>query len=402
MANLKRGKMLLETGATEIFSFYTDMLGLIDELGIKDRLVEVDAYLKFHIRSGDGEYDFNYGANPLTLLRNPALSMRSKLRLPSLLPDLFRFKKEVDPCFIETAAYYDDEDLNSYLTRKIGKDFVDGFVAPIFRLFWRWQPEDFSRAYFLAFFAHTLGCKVYTFRDGVGLLTRRLSKLVGVRYGCEVQNARTINRGSSVEVTYTNSDGKWTEQADVLISAVEAFRIPGLIPELSESDKEFFESVQYTQGVSLHYLLKTTVDPHSVIFAKGSTSPLLSFAQVPRNFPGFPEVPDRLWVSLTPEYLERYANKAGTNLDEIARPHVKALYPTLDEDLLEVQTQYEGYYLVLVYPGYIRKLKQFLTSKKQDRQTIHYCGDFLAHPHTGGACASGKRVATQIIEQFTT
>ena len=30
-----------------------------------------------------------------------------------------------------------------------------------------------------------------------------------------------------------------------------------------------------------------------------------------------------------------------------------------------------------------------------------FCGDYLAHPHAGGACASGKRVAEQIGARYS-
>jgi protoporphyrinogen/coproporphyrinogen III oxidase len=401
MGNLQRGRMLLETGATEIFSFYQDMLELIKEVGLTDQLVSADMYSTFHIKDGQREYDFDYSKSPSALLTTPALSTASKLRLPALVPDLLRFKASVDPCLLESAADFDDRDTASYLTDKVGRDFVDGFIAPLFRVFWRWQPEAFSRAYFLTFIAHTLGSRIFTFREGVGTLTRTLASRMDVRYGRSATGILQMPDGSC-RVSYADKDGTAAVvQADAVVVATEAYRVPGLIPELPVADRQFFESVRYTQSMAAHYLLKREVVPCSVIYTVNDPSPVLSYAQVPSGCPGFPGVPSRLWVSLTPEYLASHVNSGGSNLDEITRPHVRQLYPSLDEDLLEAHMQYEGLQLVLVYPGYIKAQRQFLERRAASDGPHFFCGDYLAHPHTGGACASGKRVAEQVIQRYS-
>ena len=399
MANVRCGNMLLETGATEIFSFYKDLLLLVEECGLTDQLVEADVYRCFRIKNNGKEYDFDYGATLLALLMSKALSTASKLRLPALMPDIARFKKNVDPCLIDSAAEYDDMDLQTYLTKKVGRDFSDGFIAPLFRLFWRWQPDAFSRAYFLAFIAHSLGSKIYTFRNGVGTLTQALAERLPVRYNCEVVSV-SPTFGGSVRVEYSAPQGDIVEECDVVVMATEASCISPLIGDLSDADRQFFETVRYTQGMAAHYLLKREIEPRSIIFAADDPSKLLSYAQVPRDFPGFPGVPSRIWASLTPEYLEANIAPDGSNLDEITRPHVEALYPSLEEDLMEAHMQYEGWRLVLIYPGFIREMKRFLDRRKNVDGRYYFCGDYLAHPHTGGACASGKGVARQIIERF--
>ena len=400
MGNVRRGRMLLETGATEIFGFYKDLLQLTGELGLSDQLVSADVYSSFHIKDGEREYDFDYSKSLSALLTTDALSALSKLRLPTLLPDLLRFKSRVDPCLLDSAAEFDDQDTASYLTAKVGRDFVDGFIAPLFRLFWRWQPQAFSRAYFLTFIAHTLGTRIYTFRHGIGALTRELACRLDVRYGCNVSAiSRTAN--GACRVQYTNMQETMVSEADVVVVATEAHRVPGLIPDLPEPDRRFFASVRYTQGMAAHYLLKREVAPRSIIYTVNDPSPLLSYAQIPSRFPGFPEVPSRLWVSLTPEYLAAHVNQEGSNLDEVTRPHVAKLYPSLEEDLLEAHMQHEGLQLVLVYPGYIRALQEFLQRRAAAAEPYFFCGDYLAHPHAGGACASGKRVAEQIGARYS-
>lgn len=399
MANVRSGHMLLETGATEIFSFYTDLLDLTREIGLADELVEANFYRRFRIMDNGHEHDFDYGAGPLSLLTSKRLSARTKLRLPLLMPDLLHFKNHVDPCFIESAADYDDEDLDSYLSRKVGRDFVDGFIAPLFRLFWRWQPQDFSRAYFLAFVAHTIGSRIYTFRNGVGSLTRALADRLDVRYRAAVTAVERIGDGRC-RVVYHTAEGEQALEADGVVMATPSPAVQAIVRDLSSDDRAFLSAVRYSQGMAVHYLLKRPVEPKSMIYSARDPSKLLSYAQVPAGFPGFPDVPDRLWVSLTPEYLAANVAPHGANLDAITRPHVTKLYPSLEEDLLEVHTQYDGLFLAQVYPGYIRKLRSFLVGQDASRSPIVLCGDYLAHPHTGGACASGRRAARQLLRRL--
>lgn len=399
MANVRKGRMLLETGATEIFSFYRDFLELVAECGLSDQLVECNVFRSFTIRNGKSEYVFDFGKSPLALLFNKNLSFRSRLRLINLIPDLLRFRRRVDPCFLEQAAEFDGTDTRTYLTTTVGADFCERFIAPVFRLFWRWQPNAFSSAYFLTFMAHVLGCKIYTMRDGVGSLTKELASRMDVRLDAEVQSVNQRD-GGGIVASIKRDGVTYQEAADVVIMATEASVAARIVRDLDPAEQEFLQSVRYTQSMAAHYLLKREATPGSIIYAAEDTSRLLSYTQLPSGFPGFPDVPSRLWVSLTPEYLEANVLEDGSNLDELTRPYVKAHYPELERDLLEAHMQYKDLRLVLVYPGYVRKLKAFLDHQRRKTTSVFYCGDYLAHPHAGGACASGRRVSREIVARF--
>ena len=135
MANFRQGRMVLETGASYIFNFYGEMMDLIKELGVEKTLIEIP-YHSVQVVSPDGAHTFSYGSNAFKLLFNPALSFRSKCRLPIVLLELFMARSRIDPDLLESAAGYDDVDMETYLTRKVGRDFVNGFAAPVFRTLW--------------------------------------------------------------------------------------------------------------------------------------------------------------------------------------------------------------------------------------------------------------------------
>ena len=155
----------------------------------------------------------------------------------------------------------------------------------------------------------------------------------------------------------------------------------------------------YSQAMALHYLLKGELEPKFTAYSQDYPGPLGSVSQIPRGLSGSTDSPARLWVTLRPAYVKKHASEHGENLDELTRPLVKKLYPNLDDDLLEVHTQYEGLHLNLAYPGYIKKVRDFLKGQEQSDSGIYFCGDYLGHPHSGGACATGRNVARQIINR---
>lgn len=396
MANFRQGRMVLETGASYIFNFYGEMMDLIKELGVEKTLIEIP-YHSVQVVSPDGAHTFSYGSNAVKLLFNPALSFRSKCRLPVVLLELFMARSRIDPDFVETAAGYDDVDMETYLTRKVGSDFVDGFAAPVFRTLWAWEPHEFTRAYFLAFLAHTMWCRTYTFANGIGFLTKTLAENVNVQLNAEVKNIRKDADGWTVD--YRENENEKTMRSDIIVCACEAFHVPELIDNLTPEQQRFFGGVRYSQAMALHYLLKGELEPKFTAYSQDYPGPLGSISQIPKGLSGSTDSPARLWVTLRPAYVKKHVSERGDNLDELTRPLVKKFYPDLDDDLLEVHTQYEGLHLNLVYPGYIKKVRNFLKGQERSDHGIYFCGDYLGHPHSGGACAAGRKVARQIINR---
>lgn len=88
MANRTAGSLLLETGASVLFNFYTDMRELIRDVGIDERMVALLEGETATVCDGQREYFLSVQASVLQLITCPAMSLRSKLRLPLLLPDL--------------------------------------------------------------------------------------------------------------------------------------------------------------------------------------------------------------------------------------------------------------------------------------------------------------------------
>jgi oxygen-dependent protoporphyrinogen oxidase len=104
MADEMRGSLYAFTGATGLFAFYRDMWSLIDELGLKDKLLAVPALGQGVADNGREVYPMNFNKT-LGMLSHRALSWRSRLRLVRLVPDVLAARRDVDPCLLHTAAH---------------------------------------------------------------------------------------------------------------------------------------------------------------------------------------------------------------------------------------------------------------------------------------------------------
>jgi oxygen-dependent protoporphyrinogen oxidase len=128
MAEKMEGSFMKYTGATGLFRFYADMWDVIAELGLSERLMPYPKMGSGIANNTEETYDLDFNQT-IGMLKHPALSVGSRLRLASLIPDFVRARRLVN--LIHTAADFDDESMAEYLTRKVGADFLENVVAVV-------------------------------------------------------------------------------------------------------------------------------------------------------------------------------------------------------------------------------------------------------------------------------
>ena len=246
MAEKMEGSFMKYTGATGLFRFYEDMWDVIAELGLGECLMP---YPKMGSGIADNTaetYDLDFNQT-FGMLKHPALSLRSRLRLASLLPDFVRARRAIDPCLIHTAVDFDDESMSEYLRRKVGADFLENVVAVVYRNLWAWNVEQASKAYFLMIYPHVRNRPSYTFTTGFGTLTRALAERLDVRFNARV---RSIELGDDCEgrtVIYDGPQGPQRLAADIVVCALPGNAVAGVVADQTPWEKSFFADVPYAQ-----------------------------------------------------------------------------------------------------------------------------------------------------------
>ncbi len=400
MAEKMEGSFMKYTGATGLFRFYEDMWDVIAELGLGECLMP---YPKMGSGIADNTaetYDLDFNQT-FGMLKHPALSLRSRLRLASLLPDFVRARRAIDPCLIHTAVDFDDESMSEYLRRKVGADFLENVVAVVYRNLWAWNVEQASKAYFLMIYPHVRNRPSYTFTTGFGTLTRALAERLDVRFNTRV---RSIELGDDCEgrtVIYDGPQGPQRLAADIVVCALPGNAVAGVVADQTPWEKSFFADVPYAQYAMVAYVLKNRPAKEFDIrtFHTRRHQTPISFI---KTFPGSerPGDPSRLWLVLAPDRQRHYLDKDGSNLDRVARHWAKQIYPSLEQDLKEVHEMYANYIIASFPPGQARKVRSLLSVQEAGPKNIYYVGDYLGNATTGGALAIGRRTARKVVEHW--
>ncbi len=400
MAEKMEGSFMKYTGATGLFRFYEDMWDVIAELGLGECLMP---YPKMGSGIADNTaetYDLDFNQT-FGMLKHPALSLRSRLRLASLLPDFVRARRAIDPCLIHTAVDFDDESMSEYLRRKVGADFLENVVAVVYRNLWAWNVEQASKAYFLMIYPHVRNLPSYTFTTGFGTLTRALAERLDVRFNARV---RSIELGDDCEgrtVIYDGPQGPQRLAADIVVCALPGNAVAGVVADQTPWEKSFFADVPYAQYAMVAYVLKNRPAKEFDIrtFHTRRHQTPISFI---KTFPGSerPGDPSRLWLVLAPDRQRHYLDKDGSNLDRVARHWAKQIYPSLEQDLKEVHEMHADYIIASFPPGQARRVRSLLSVQEAGPKNIYYVGDYLGNATTGGALAIGRRTARKIVEHW--
>ena len=400
MAEKMEGSFMKYTGATGLFRFYQDMWEFIAELGLSERLMPYPKMGSGVADNTEETYalDFN---QTFGMLGHPALSVRSRLRLASLIPDFVRARRSVDPCLIHTAVQFDDESMAEYLTRKVGADFLENVVAVVYRNLWAWNVEQASKAYFLMIYPHVRNRPSYTFATGFGTLTRALAEKLDVRFNSRVHAIELGDDCEGRSVIVDGPQGRERLSADIVVCALPGNAVSGVVTDQTPWEKAFFADVPYAQYAMVAYVLKNKPAMEFDIrtFHTRRHKTPISFI---KTFPGSdrPGDPPRLWLVLAPDRQRHYLDKDGSNLDRVARHWAKQIYPSLEQDLKEVHEMHANYIIASFPPGQARKVRGLLSVQEAGPKNIYYVGDYLGNATTGGALAIGRRTARKIVEHW--
>src|ERR1700722_6987168 len=315
MAEKMEGSFMKYTGATGLFRFYKDMWDVIAELGLGERLMPYPKMGSGIADNTEETYalDFN---QTFGMLKHPTLSLRSRLRLASLLPDFARARRTVDPCLIHTAVDFDDETMAEYLTRKVGADFLENVVAVVYRNLWAWNVEQASKAYFLMIYPHVRNRPSYTFTTGFGTLTCALAQQLDVRFNTRVLSIELGDDCEGRSVICDGPQGRQKLAADIVVCALPGNAVAGVVADQPPWEKSFFADVPYAQYATVAYVLKHKPAQEFDIrtFHTRAHRTPISFI---KTFPGSERTgdPPRLWLVLAPDRQRHYLNHDGSNLD---------------------------------------------------------------------------------------
>ncbi len=394
MRQIELEGLKVNSGARILYTFYSVVMELIDELGLQKELQFLEMS-ELICDDGSNRYPLSFSPD-LSWLFNKNIDLGCRLKLAGILPALIKAKFVSNPDDMSTSAYLDGESLDSYIVRKVGKDFLDKIVNPLFRGARNWNACDVSPAFFLSTSAHMPGHRAFTFKQGIGFLAEQLASGLNVNYRVRVNSIQGNTEDAGVVIDYIENEKSCRLEADIVVCATEGAKLKELIKGKTTEEERFFEKIKYNSMGVVYYILKKA-DKHSVTFYTQKHPSSLALLEVVKN----EKNKHHLFCELSPERAREIADKQNqTEMDTLILEDVRKRYPELDKQLDYSVNQWIEHMLPVFYPGYIASLKTFREQQAASAKSIYYCGDYLSQALVGGACFSGKDTAMQIIRHW--
>lgn len=381
-------------GARLLYAFSRPFNVLLDDVGLSSALIPV-RHLSAECAGAHGNWTVELMPGVKSLV-TPGLSPWERLRFLSFALKALTRRRHTDPDDAASTPAADGVTLAAYVGHMLGANVLERMVEPVFRGTRNWNAQDVSAAFFASVTPHLIGHDtVHVLAGGMGRLPQALAAGLAIECNTRVVSVETPDLGPC-RIHAKRQDRPVTIDADIVVCATEGSVAGALFPDMPQEDRSFFAGVRYNALGIVHYRLGREVAPAMRFFTRTASGSVATWQQIPGS-EAEGHAP-QLYAQLSPEAVTQATNRNMTDrLNEIVAPDVRALYPALDRDCVDLHNQWIPRMLPVFYPGYARAMAAFRDRQSATRRRAYFCGDYLAQSLVTGAAASGERAASDII-----
>lgn len=395
----------IDLGAEFITSVDDNFERLARELGISGDTLgypTASGKVEFNIWRDGAAHHVSY-TEPSSFLRFGAMGPMGKLRLLGVLPTLLRqVRRNGDEPFEPwRAAWCDDESVETWLSR-VDPEFLEYLVEPCYELFCGYPPHDFGKAMFVYLSTMFQDTEIFTFREGLGQLTRTLAGRLDVTTGARVTRVEATDPGveatdPGVEVDVEIDGRREQRHADMVVVAVPGSQVLGMVHGLDDDRRHFFERVRYTPHEICFFHLRD--EPHDVptdVFYPRKEEPEL----LALGYERATTTPDVKFfrVSMRTAAIARNRDLSDDDWAAEMLRQVGRRYPQVPPLVDDHHLTRWGDALPLFPPGYLRELDRFV--HLHPLPGVSFAGDYLAASSTGAAYRTGQRAASDVLARL--
>lgn len=187
---------IIDRGAQFLSSAYPILHQLIDQTGLKDRLVETSSQVAY-LRNGSLRIvDF---LNPLSLVTGGFMTWREWLKLVFRSMKMYRHIHKLPINNYAAWADFDTETADEWYNKKFGDWMTEYFIEPMLEGFYFQSPEETSRALTIAMSAFSIHkSRIMTLKGGMGVLPEALAKELTVHLNTQVNEISVSDKGVTV------------------------------------------------------------------------------------------------------------------------------------------------------------------------------------------------------------
>lgn len=371
---------------------YKWSLRLLDEIGLRDSLIEIDQNEFFALYRDGSIWDLPN--SPIGFMRCRGLGFRDKV-------DLFRFyalagltRRRGALHDLSLMMKYDDIRMSDFFRRNYRKDSVDRILAPLANATYG-TPDDISLGFIVSLFPVLTG-KHYTLRGGMGAFTRRLAELgPPVKTGAAVERiAIEDGRARGVEL----AGGSELVEADIVVCAANANHAAEMLGDLDDWQVQFLKEVEYSTCINVFLGIEKPFLQKWMLAIPGSAGSFISLfsEETVKDRSRAPEGKGLTQVVILSGRARRMMSLDDEEIIQRTHSELRRLLPDYPESLLFSQVIRHEVVIPLQGPGYQKRLARFTEGVKNIR-ALHLSGDYTSSGIIEGAVQRGEETAMSIL-----
>jgi oxygen-dependent protoporphyrinogen oxidase len=399
MSTVQRDGFLIEEGPSGLTRGHRSILGIIEDAGIGDELVDASSLLGIADR-GDDIYLLDAHHIVRDGLRTKLISGRTKLALLRLVADLFRYRSRIDAEDMSGLAGIDHLSAEQYARRRYGDEAFEKVIDPCIRPLVIGHSEKLSAADLIQVFnAFMANQEFVAFRGGMGSYPALLAPLFDTTLNAEVL---AVTEGpNSVRVSWRDAAGATHEEtvAGVVI-ACDAQAAERMHPGLDAHRRTFLrDRVKFQPLVHVNVAMRK--DPGTkacYVFPVARHHPRLVALTFEHNKVSgrAPDGKGIVGIYPTPEWSDQLFDEDDDVIAKNLINEAEAILPGLGSDIEFTHLTRVTPAVMNSYPGYWTAMADFRHRCASDRR-IQLAGDYFCVSSVNGASAAGERAARALV-----
>ncbi len=402
MATVEMGGFFVDVGATLLMTRYRQMLALVADAGLTDRVLAASDLIGIARR---GRVEQIHVGSLRGLLRGFLRSSLPAADLLRILRDFRRVRPLIDWYDVSPLAAKDGESVRDYAIRSgMSVEMYEYFFEPVSSCRVLAEPEKHSALGVLSFINLIIaGGGFFTSERGVGFLPQGLARELPVEYQAEVLSVE--DHGGHVEVTWSRPGmPERSVHAEACVIATAPAQMLPIYKQLAEAPREFLSSLEYSRSLHVAVGPSRPTKEQAIFFMTSRVEHPDIVGFVLNHNMAAGRVPDG--KGLVMAYLrDRWARENWNADDEAIIEHVIAaaarlkVLPELGEHqimggVLRVQPG-----LVIRRPGDFQAISRMAPALTRGR--VQFAGgEYLGDSSTNHSVCAGERIAHRLITTF--
>jgi oxygen-dependent protoporphyrinogen oxidase len=398
----RRDGFSFDSGAVNLLSSYTHMLGILRDAGLQDEVMACGSMIGVPLGNDIHYIDADQRIRDIpTLARTGVLSTRSKLKLGRLAYDVVRARPQLSYADLWKATDLDTESAGAYARRVLNDEICDNLVDAVVRGSICLPADGLSKADFFFSLAHWMGVQLLTMRDGMGTYAELMAKQLDIRL--QTPALEVEERGDEVQVTYRDTDGEHTARAAACVIAVPAAPSAALVPQLDDWRREYLTNMEYVKSVVMTVAQSRPVDQPAALFLPAKDRGTdVSVITVPNRMTPWRMPPGKGLVTIivAAGLGQQLLIKDDDDVRSALLPVIEHAVPGLTGDIEWCHIDRWDPLLPVHKPGFTTGLTKFHHLSQQHDRRIQFAGDYWALGCVETSTASGERAAKALMHQL--